>query len=443
MIVILFIFLRLITVLLLSYSVYCRDSSSSRNADLLKELEPRQSQSSTFFHPKCMDNWRKSQSEQIKTYMKTFFDTVLSTMITSDNKCNTKSIIAITTDSATVLPWFLHFYSILLWQKDVFQLTEDPCARYFVIPDEVTNFWEWLRLEGSWIRGFTFKLNNLFGKPLLYSNSSFQSSSLQKSVIHTVVAMKRSDHQTVLHPSDAVLLTHNLLQKDPCLLHGQRLALLQKPLNIIIINRRDRGMLNLDQIHETTTFTTLPGKQANKQSYFSMNTVEVKFFDSLSFKSQVKLLYETDIVISIHGSALTNIIFMKPCSIVIEIFPWLFHDYRFFASLGKSADILHYYWMESPENTKRLEREKYSKHCQDFVNHFGQLQNTTQHLQDYTGDFYAHESLTSRCMRDPQCHDCMKKIHGLYVDLPKLQKVLSVALEDRRKCISEHPFYHE
>jgi hypothetical protein len=385
-----------------------------------------------------MDNWRQSQSEQIKTYMKTFFEPVLSTMITADNKCNTESIIAITGDSAAVLPWFLRFYSILLWQKDVFHLTEDPCARYFVIPDELANFWEWLRLEDSWIRGFTVKLNNLFGKPLLYSNSSFQSSSLQKS-IHTV-ATKWSD-QMVLHPSDAVLLTHNLLQKNPCLLHGQRLAILQKPLNIIIINRREKGMLNLDQIHETTTFTTLPGKQANKQSYFPLNTVEVKFFDALSFKSQVKLLYDTDIVIAIHGTALTNIIFMKPCSVVIEIFPWLLHDYRFFASLGKSVDILHYDWMESPENTKRLDRENYSKHCQNYVNHFEKLTNTTKHFQDYTGDFYAHESLTSRCMRDSACHDCMKKIQGLDVDLPKLQKVLSIALEDRRKCISEHPFY--
>jgi protein O-mannose beta-1,4-N-acetylglucosaminyltransferase len=53
-------------------------------------------------------------------------------------------------------------------------------------------------------------------------------------------------------------------------------------------------------------------------------------FDSLSFVEQIKIMATSGMFISVHGAALTNIIFMPKSSVVLELAPfrfnyWLYH----------------------------------------------------------------------------------------------------------------------
>lgn len=418
-----------------------------RPEDTLKLIEPKKDQISTFYPPTCMQAWRSEKTSDIKRYLDEFFG-ALKQKIFAEGGCSRKTVVAITGDKFT-MPWyfgqfphvanlFSRFFSILLWQRETYGVSE-PCAKTFMVNDDLTNFWGWLALENSWVHAFSHSVNNLFGENLFSSNSSLMKTGKQVEYLSLGWS-----HETFLHASDAFLLSSNLVKKDPCILHEQKLFLLQKPLNIIIINRNDvRNMLNIDQVHETVTLATLPGKQAAKENPFLVNVIEVKFFDNVQFLDQVRKLYDTDIYISIHGAALTNLIFMKPCSIVIEIFPWLFHDYKLFGRMAESADVIHYYWMESPENTMRPSVE-HNRNCADLLKHFHHVQNTSTHYRDYElTDIYAPDSLSSRCMRNPVCHDCTKHIKGLKINIEKLKDVLNQSLEKRNKCIAGHPFYNK
>lgn len=41
----------------------------------------------------------------------------------------------------------------------------------------------------------------------------------------------------------------------------------------------------------------------------------------------------TDILVTVHGAGETNMAWMKPCSVVLEVFPWAFY-YDYFGSLA-------------------------------------------------------------------------------------------------------------
>lgn len=57
------------------------------------------------------------------------------------------------------------------------------------------------------------------------------------------------------------------------------------------------------------------------EAMLSQLGVESVCFEDLCFEAQVRLLAETKILISIHGAALTNMVFMKEGSAVIELIP--------------------------------------------------------------------------------------------------------------------------
>ena len=62
-------------------------------------------------------------------------------------------------------------------------------------------------------------------------------------------------------------------------------------------------------------------------------SLRVEDFARLSFKEQINVIGNTDVLISVHGNGLSHVLFLPPASKVIEIFPPSAHtvDYRNFA----------------------------------------------------------------------------------------------------------------
>jgi capsular polysaccharide biosynthesis protein len=72
---------------------------------------------------------------------------------------------------------------------------------------------------------------------------------------------------------------------------------------------------------------------------------EIICFEDYSFSEQVKLMAETKILISIHGAGLTNMMFMKPNTHVVEIRKEMDNSNLCYYSLANACLINYYYIM--------------------------------------------------------------------------------------------------
>eukprot|EP01040_Poterioochromonas_malhamensis_P013123 gene13123-14407_t len=105
-------------------------------------------------------------------------------------------------------------------------------------------------------------------------------------------------------------------------------------------------------------------KDVFRSDWISYETeLKVMNFDGKSFEDQVKGTADMDIMIGIHGAAFTNVVFMKPCSVLIEVYPWFFHGWNFFDRFTRSSEVLHYTWMESLENSIQPTQNSYLEDC--------------------------------------------------------------------------------
>lgn len=64
-------------------------------------------------------------------------------------------------------------------------------------------------------------------------------------------------------------------------------------------------------------------------------------FDAASFERQVEVMFATDVLCSIHGAQLVNIVFLRPRSAVIELFnPFFFAP--FYGNVARKAGLRYY-----------------------------------------------------------------------------------------------------
>ena len=111
------------------------------------------------------------------------------------------------------------------------------------------------------------------------------------------------------------------------------------PLKIGLVNRGGgRKLLNPD------------GMLATLQNVFPQHQVTLKYLDDATFDDKVDFYSQTDVLISPHGSQLTGIMFMRPCSAVVELFPHLYYTENYFSSLAKLSGLVHTNWYVSNED---------------------------------------------------------------------------------------------
>eukprot|EP00181_Compsopogon_caeruleus_P003429 CAMPEP_0184679124 /NCGR_PEP_ID=MMETSP0312-20130426/1950_1 /TAXON_ID=31354 /ORGANISM="Compsopogon coeruleus, Strain SAG 36.94" /LENGTH=744 /DNA_ID=CAMNT_0027128373 /DNA_START=22 /DNA_END=2256 /DNA_ORIENTATION=+ len=108
-------------------------------------------------------------------------------------------------------------------------------------------------------------------------------------------------------------------------------------LKVVILNRQQgngRSIINTGQVRDVII-------QEGVARALQVDVQEVDF-EGLSFEKQVQTMLSGDIVIAAHGAALTNIIFMKEHSSIVEVMPFGW-DAKLFS---KKAETFRVFWKE-------------------------------------------------------------------------------------------------
>ncbi|KAJ3415502.1 hypothetical protein HDV05_004704 [Chytridiales sp. JEL 0842] len=85
-------------------------------------------------------------------------------------------------------------------------------------------------------------------------------------------------------------------------------------------------------------------------------------FGNLTLQQQLHIAHNTDVLITMHGAALTHILFMQPGSVVIELFPYVFRKY-IFQNIAHIMDVNYLLWQNNRKsdtvyNWKYVEENK-------------------------------------------------------------------------------------
>lgn len=81
--------------------------------------------------------------------------------------------------------------------------------------------------------------------------------------------------------------------------------------------------------------------------------LNVYSFDKLSLKRQIQIIDKTDVLISMHGAALTHTLYMRPNTYILELFPYSFRK-MIFQNLAHIMEVNYVYWQNSQYSRTRL-----------------------------------------------------------------------------------------
>jgi hypothetical protein len=151
---------------------------------------------------------------------------------------------------------------------------------------------------------------------------------------------------------------------------------------------------------------------------------------------QIERMHNIDIVIAPHGAAITNVIFLKPCSVLIEIYPWNYLPISFFHRFTTASGVLHYPIIVRAESTV-IHPTVHAHYSDIFQTNFTALFHTND-------SFSTHErqtTINALCkVYVHQCNYAFRDITGFHVNITELLSVVDKALEDRWQCLLTHPF---
>jgi hypothetical protein len=441
-------------------------------ASFLRSLDPTSSvpfnNDESFASVNCFSTWHERDKQPIQKFVSSLLKPVGGLLMKPD--CHLRKPKVVLSGSPELLPsWFSHFphfadfyfraYSILLWQRILYPQLHQDCIEHILIPSSTSGGKFWFNLQDhlekeSWDRKLISTVNKIFKRPVLITENAPYPKVTKSNKNVSIIEIQKYGYynHTFLHPSDGILLAAAVLGHHPCeasrqLKEQRRQHHRHERLNITIVNRRKgRGLWNVEEFEE---------KIAN----LSLGKPLVHSFESMSFEHQAQTMYSSDVVISIHGAAMTNMAFMKPCSVVIEILPWLFHGHGFFHRFANSSDILHYEWMETPENCFRHPppedreegeaEEEDDDECdlimKDFMTQYSKHE--TYRLLDEKGDYYSEDGLSQKCAHNEtkdnpvNCAVCAREIYGINASVVQLEKFLLLGIKDREKCLKTHPYY--
>jgi hypothetical protein len=256
-------------------------------------------------------------------------------------------------------------------------------------------------------------------------------------------------------------------------------------LNVMILNRKDtRAMENIQEVYEffTSSSLTVPSssplfsskhrrlsskdntnKDKKKKSslvvtadvvrnnvdvvstadrksvafdpmYWKVPPSNVTMFmtEDQPFETQARSFAQADIVVSIHGAGETNILFMKPCSILIEIYPWQYTPVYFFHGLANKVGMIHEYW-----EANRTEKFPFFKKEDADCNK--QFHPVWFKYQDGIGGRKKNETinamLRAECVKKGSCVTCARLVPSVEVSIPMLHEKLAMGLRRRQSCI--------
>lgn len=315
----------------------------------------------------------------------------------------------------------LRIYSVVLWQEKLFpRLKNDRvCMQKLSVGLESIDFWSKFLHKNGYNRQLSTHIADLLGVPIIEGRGcATKIAAAPPSKI--IVPITREDRY-FLHPLDALLLSSFILKLDPCRIFHSGIEVAIKPLNLLVVSRKnDRQIQNVEELMQFLF----------RQQIVDTNDVEMIAFEGKSFIQQATIMERTDLIIASHGAALNNLIFMKPCSIVIEFLPFLYNRGSYFERLAVSSDIIHLSTMQTPDQTIRKQHYwfPWSK-CYKYLVKYSNMKE------------YDAEEIALECSSDDVCRHCARDAKYINIDLNILGKLLQEGIQRRRKCLLEHPIY--
>jgi hypothetical protein len=219
--------------------------------------------------------------------------------------------------------------------------------------------------------------------PRWYINQEIAKQTAQLVVQHTALTIRNDERQ--------------MLRIDPC----QVVVILRESnLQGTSTNRR---ITNVDQVLKSlqTWIQGLPGVPV-QQKYHVCRI----YFDNTSLGFQVQVIRRASIVIAAHGAALTNVAWMRPCTILLELFPTLVWNHGMFKGL-----------------------------CSDVGCIYRQMSSTTMNREGCIKPYleqYGEHAMKRECTYDLDCSGCSRD-DSIQVDVDEMVLKLAGAWEERRE----------
>lgn len=317
---------------------------------------------------------------------------------------------------------YFFYISLMLWQDFIFE--SQSCLKYFMFEEESVTFWgQYLEDKPTWAIQMLNIMKDTLGQHVVSSSCAIKNHGVKKIDIKRV-------HNWFIHPSDAYWLGSTIMKEGNVCesVQGQAATLIAKPtLQFTLLQRAwARKILNSNEINALLSTFTLAHHGTGIKSTINYTSVN---FETETLPLQVQKMRETDIVLTVHGAGVTNVAFMKPCSIAIEIVPFALGippNDHYFGALARSADVLHYSWIAEKHNSVLIPDAKLAGgwKCKPLYNPLPK-------------DMYeAH----TKCYNDKYCRACCK-LTTITVNTTTLSTVLTKALNDRALCLKDHPLY--
>ena len=107
-------------------------------------------------------------------------------------------------------------------------------------------------------------------------------------------------------------------------------------------------------------------------NYLKKFDFEVYELSKISFLEQIKIFCEAKIIVSMHGAGLTNLIFCKPETTVIEIAADFYEDYK---SSNLDIDLTHFKYFKNNATDwfSDINCNKFNKYTRSVFNHLSQM----------------------------------------------------------------------
>ncbi len=132
------------------------------------------------------------------------------------------------------------------------------------------------------------------------------------------------------------------------------------------------------------------------------------WFEGTSLNFQSQSVQNSQMIVAAHGAGLTNILFAKPCTILVEIFPFLLAGHRMYEGLANQLGLIY----------RRHEARSPMTGCMKRFS-----------------DKWSSRDLHARCAESVECSLCARK-QDLVAVIDKLEIAIQGAVDAQKSCIA-------
>ena len=275
-------------------------------------------------------------------------------------------------------PYF-RFFSYVLWNAVTIDSGASLAGGIRVKPQEYE------KIRNKWTKSLLNKMDNFFGY-----HTFTGSEECSEWVFHDLFNELNPSQGLESHIFKSIVLGNF---KCP---QNVSYHLLMNNLRLRLINRRQsRVVINADEIFGEIN-------HMRTQWNLSLPLIEdILLFESMSFEQQAYFMNDTDIIIAPHGAGLINMLFMRPCSIVIEILPRGYENHCF-ENIAMASGVIR----------------------KVIVNHLNETVVTDESCKD-------NAELQINCA----------KTHNMRITWNRLKPLIEKSLRERAHCVRLHPLY--